>query len=51
MAEMPDDPIGGLAEAAVSLHELYVSCMAAGFTEAQSFVLTNTALTAMLGKL
>ena len=35
----PDDPMAGLTEAAVSIHELFVSLVEAGFTEAQALSL------------
>jgi hypothetical protein len=48
MAEL-EDPITQLASAAAQLHELYLSYLAAGFTEAQAFDLVKTILTAGVG--
>lgn len=45
----PEDPITQLAAAAVQLHELYNSYVAAGFTEAQAFDLVKAILTASVG--
>ncbi|WP_165969578.1 hypothetical protein [Nonomuraea terrae] len=42
----PEDPITQLAAAAVGLHELYVSLVAAGFTESQALHLVGQALSA-----
>lgn len=42
----PTDPITQLAAAAVQLHELYVSYIEAGFTEAQAFDLVKALLLA-----
>jgi hypothetical protein len=44
-----EDPITLLAAAAAQLHELYVSYVAAGFTEAQAFDLVKTLLAAGIG--
>lgn len=40
----PPDPITGMAEMAVQIHELYESFVAAGFTEAQALELTKAAM-------
>jgi hypothetical protein len=45
----PEDPITQLAAAAVQLHELYNSYLAAGFTEPQAFELVKTILAASVG--
>jgi len=47
-ASTPQDPMPGLADAAVTLHELFVQYQDAGFTEAQAFDLVKTALLAGL---
>lgn len=39
MSDEPQDPMGALAEAAVSHHEMYISWINAGFTEEQAFEL------------
>ena len=44
----PEDPLVGLAEAAVTMHQLYVEYQNAGFSEAQSFELVKTVLAANL---
>ncbi|PSK48011.1 hypothetical protein B0E38_06488 [Streptomyces sp. 111WW2] len=44
MGDTPADPITKLATAAVSLHELYTSLIAAGFTEAQAMEIVKAAL-------
>lgn len=44
MSDAPADPIGKVAAAAVSLHELYTSLCAAGFTQAQAMELVKTIL-------
>jgi hypothetical protein len=48
--KIPDDPIGGLREAAASMHELYLCYQEVGFTEDQAFALVKTALAASLSK-
>lgn len=45
----PDDPITQLAAAAVGMHELFISFVAAGFTEQQALYLVGQALTASIG--
>lgn len=45
----PEDPITQLAAAAVQLHELYNSYVAAGFTEDQAFDLAKAFLVASVG--
>lgn len=40
----PKNPISVLLEAAISMHELYVSFVAAGFTEAQALTLVAQTL-------
>lgn len=40
----PNNPISVLLEAAISMHELYVSFIAAGFTEAQALTLVAQTL-------
>ena len=40
----PNNPISVLLEAAISLHELYTSFIAAGFTEAQALNLVAQTL-------
>jgi hypothetical protein len=45
----PEDPITQLAAAAAQVHELYLSYIEAGFTEAQAFDLVKTILTAGIG--
>ncbi|MEU9643609.1 hypothetical protein [Streptomyces sp. NPDC048188] len=44
MSDAPTDPIGKVAAAAVSLHELFTSLCAAGFTQAQAMELVKTIL-------
>ncbi|MEU6725485.1 hypothetical protein ABZ917_17400 [Nonomuraea wenchangensis] len=46
----PEDPITQLAAAAVSLHELYTSFIAAGFSESQALYLVGQALTTSIGR-
>lgn len=43
--KIPDDPMSELATAAASLHELYLSLVAAGFTETQALYLVGQAMT------
>lgn len=43
-SEGPKNPISALLEAAISMHELYVSFVAAGFTEAQALTLVAQTL-------
>jgi len=45
----PEDPITQLAAAAAQVHELYISYIEAGFTEAQAFDLIKTILAAGAG--
>jgi hypothetical protein len=45
----PDDPITQLAAAAVGMHELFISFVAAGFSESQALYLVGQALTASIG--
>lgn len=40
----PKSPIGALLEAAISMHELYKSFVAAGFTEQQALYLVSQSL-------
>lgn len=40
----PKNPISALLEAAISMHELYVSFVAAGFTESQALTLVAQTL-------
>lgn len=40
----PDYPSGPLFEAAVSMHEMYISFVAAGFTETQALTLVAQTL-------
>lgn len=40
----PDNPIGALLDAAISMHEMYVSFVAAGFTEQQALYLVSQGL-------
>lgn len=40
----PNNPISVLLEAAISMHELYVSFVTAGFTEAQALTLVAQTL-------
>lgn len=40
----PDSPISALLEAAISMHEMYVSFIAAGFTETQAMTLVAQTL-------
>lgn len=40
----PSSPVSALLEAAISMHELYVSFVAAGFTEAQALTLVAQTL-------
>lgn len=40
----PDNPISVLLEAAINMHELYISFIAAGFTEAQALTLVAQTL-------
>jgi hypothetical protein len=44
VSDTPTDPIGKVAAAAVSLHELYMSLCRAGFTQAQALELVKTIL-------
>lgn len=46
----PADPFTELGAAAVNLHELYVTFIAAGFTEEQSFALVHDAFMTILMK-
>lgn len=39
MNDGPDDPVLGLAQAAVQIHELFLSLVEGGFTEHQALVL------------
>lgn len=41
----PRDPFGAMAEAAAAIHEVFLSYVAAGFTESQALYLTACALT------
>lgn len=43
--EGPRDPFSTLAEAAVQIHEMYLSYLRAGFTEGQALYLTACAFT------
>ncbi|MFJ2110641.1 hypothetical protein ACIOEX_01710 [Streptomyces sp. NPDC087850] len=45
----PSDPISQLAEAAVQLHELYLSYISAGFTEGQALDMVKAVLLASIG--
>lgn len=47
--KMPTDPITDLAAAAVQLHELYESYVAAGFTGAQAMQMVCTIIAASMG--
>jgi hypothetical protein len=47
MAEM-DDPIGPLAAAAVSLHELFMAYVKAGFTRKEALDLVKFVISAMM---
>ena len=40
----PKSPIGALLEAAISMHEMYSSFVAAGFTEQQALYLVSQSL-------
>lgn len=40
----PNNPISALLEAAVTMHEMYVSFIAAGFTEVQALTLVSQTL-------
>lgn len=42
--EGPNNPISALLEAAISMHEMYVSFVAAGFTETQALTLVAQTL-------
>jgi hypothetical protein len=44
----PQDPVTALAEAAASLHELYVTYVQSGFTPAQALYLVGQLITASL---
>lgn len=44
----PADPMTVLAETAVQMHELYLSYVAAGFTEGQSMTLVAAILDAII---
>lgn len=44
----PQDPVTVLAEAAASLHELYVTYVASGFTPAHAIYLCGQIITASL---
>ena len=46
--DLPKDPLIGLAEAAVGIHQLFVEYQNAGFSEAQSFELVKTVLATSL---
>jgi hypothetical protein len=50
VANEPRDPFTELMSAAVSMHEMYVTWVTAGFTEEQAFKLTQTALAAAISK-
>lgn len=49
MSDEIQDPMGALAEAAVSHHEMYVSWIAAGFTQEQAFELLMCVVSNMVG--
>lgn len=40
MSPLPSDPMTELAEAMTSLHEMYLSAIAAGFTKREAMTLT-----------
>lgn len=40
----PENPIGALFDAAISMHEMYVNFVAAGFTEQQALYLVAQSL-------
>lgn len=40
----PDNPIGALLDAAISMHEMFTSFVAAGFTEQQALYLVGQSL-------
>ena len=46
MSDCPKDPVPTLLEGAITLHELFLSYQAGGFTEQQAFVLVQTILAA-----
>ncbi len=48
--EFPADPITGLREGAVSLHECFLSYIAAGFTETQAMYLVGVVLATALNQ-
>lgn len=50
MNDEPQDPFTSMAAAAASMHEMYESLIAAGFTEAQALYITAQALTGGKGQ-
>jgi hypothetical protein len=50
MTDFPAEPLSALAEAASGLHELFLSYVAAGFTDIQALHLVGLLLTASLAK-
>lgn len=48
MSDTPVDPIGGLTEAAATLHEMFTSYMEVGFTEQQAMQLVSATVAAMI---
>jgi len=50
MNDLPDDPIVGFKEAALGQHELFLSWVAAGFSEPQAMQLLCAAITALIVK-
>jgi hypothetical protein len=47
MAPEPVDPISSIAESAAATHEMFISYVAAGFTEPQALYLIGQMLAAM----
>lgn len=50
MSALPTDPITDMATSSVIMHELYLSYLAAGFTECQALYLASVFLRASIQK-
>jgi hypothetical protein len=48
MGPLEDDPLTLLQEGAVNQHEMYISWVAAGFTEAQALDLLKAVITTLI---
>ena len=49
MPDMPEEPLGQLAEGAIQMHTLYQAYVEAGFSETQALQLVLTILAGALG--